>query len=582
LHYFLLQAGYCRLSSNRQLRADNGTAQSRKPADSPAQPGARIHTALAAAPALFRFDRVRDSGQIAAPERLVCRGGPVYAMRLSIACGHCVSGNIMSGLKNSNLWKSLAPLIVMGLVFILPAPEAMPPQAWRYFAVFLGMITGMILEPIPATAVSFIAVTICIITGNYVLFGAQELANPAFNSGKEALKWGLAGFSNTTVWLVFGAFIFALGYEVTGLGRRLALILVKFMGKRTLTLGYAIMLIDVMLAPFTPSNTARTGGIIFPIIKNLPPLFRSFPNDPSSRRIGGYLMWMMVVATSVSSSMFMTGTAPNMLGLEFVNKIAGVQMSWLHWFLSFLPVAVILLIITPWLAYSFYKPEITHSEEVAGWAKGELQKLGGLTRNEIILISLVCLSLFLWIFGTHIINATVVCLLAVSLMLALRIVPWKDITGYSSAWNTLVNLATLVTMANGLTRSGFIDWFSGAMSAHLAGLSVNLTIIILVLVFYFAHYLFASLSAHTATMLPVILAIGKGIPNMPMEQLSMLLLFSIGLMGCLTPYATGPGVVIYGSGYIKSKDFWRLGAIFGVVFIAALFFIGWPVLALWP
>lgn len=182
---------------------------------------------------------------------------------------------------------------------------------------------------------------------------------------------GLAGFSSTTVWLVFGAFIFALGYEVTGLGRRIALFLVKFMGKRTLTLGYAIVIIDILLAPFTPSNTARTGGTVFPVIKNLPPLFKSFPNDPSARRIGGYLMWMMVISTSLSSSMFVTGAAPNVLGLEFVSKIAGVQISWLQWFLSFLPVGIILLIVAPWLSYVLYKPEVTHSAEVAalGWRR---------------------------------------------------------------------------------------------------------------------------------------------------------------------------------------------------------------------
>lgn len=118
-------------------------------------------------------------------------------------------------------------------------------------------------------------------------------------------------------------------------------------------------------------------------------------------------------------------------------------------------------------------------------------------------------------------------------------------------------------MANGLTRSGFIDWFAGTMSTHLEGFSPNATVIVLVLVFYFAHYLFASLSAHTATMLPVILAVGKGIPGVPMEQLCILLVLSIGIMGCLTPYATGPGVIIYGCGYVKSKDYWRLGAIFG-------------------
>ncbi|MDU1267174.1 MAG: anion permease [Escherichia coli] len=404
-------------------------------------------------------------------------------------------------LAKDNIWKLLAPLVVMGVMFLIPVPDGMPPQAWHYFAVFVAMIVGMILEPIPATAISFIAVTICVIGSNYLLFDAKELADPAFNAQKQALKWGLAGFSSTTVWLVFGAFIFALGYEVSGLGRRIALFLVKFMGKRTLTLGYAIVIIDILLAPFTPSNTARTGGTVFPVIKNLPPLFKSFPNDPSARRIGGYLMWMMVISTSLSSSMFVTGAAPNVLGLEFVSKIAGIQISWLQWFLCFLPVGVILLIIAPWLSYVLYKPEITHSEEVATWAGDELKTMGALTRREWTLIGLVLLSLGLWVFGSEVINATAV--------------------------------------------------------------------------------LFASLSAHTATMLPVILAVGKGIPGVPMEQLCILLVLSIGIMGCLTPYATGPGVIIYGCGYVKSKDYWRLGAIFGVIYISMLLLVGWPILAMW-
>lgn len=484
-------------------------------------------------------------------------------------------------LTKGKAWKLLAPLLVMLILFLIPVPDGMPPQAWHYFAVFVAMIVGMILEPIPATAISFIAVTLCVVGSQYLLFDAKELAKPDFDASAQALKWGLAGFSSTTVWLVFGAFIFALGYEVTGLGRRIALFMVQFMGKRTLTLGYAIVIIDILLAPFTPSNTARTGGTVFPVIKNLPPLFNSFPNDPSSRRIGGYLMWMMVISTSLSSSMFVTGAAPNVLGLEFVSKIAGIQISWLQWFLGFLPVGLILLVIAPWLSYILYKPEVTHSAEVSGWARGALKEMGALSKKEITLICLVLLSLVLWIFGGDFIDATAVGMLAVSLMLALHVVPWKEITKYNGAWNTLVNLATLVVMANGLTRSGFIKWFADTMSAHLEGFSPTATVIALVLVFYFAHYLFASLSAHTATMLPVILAIGKGIPGVPMEQLCLLLVLSIGIMGCLTPYATGPGVIIYGCGYVKSRDYWRLGAIFGVIYITLLLLVGWPILALW-
>lgn len=208
--------------------------------------------------------------------------------------------------------------------------------------------------------------------------------------------------------------------------------------------------------------------------------------------------------------------------------------------------------------------------------------MGKLTRKEYTLIGLVLLSLSLLVFCSKMLNATTVCLLAVSLMLALQVVSWKNITKYSSAWDTLVNLATLVVMANGLTRSGFIDWFARTMSMHLDGFSPNMAMISLVLVFDFAHYLFlfASLSAYTATLLPVILTVGKGLPGVPLKQLSMLLVLSIGILGVLTPYATGPGVIIYGCGYVKSKDYWRLSGIFGVVYIAALLLISWPIMSL--
>ncbi|MFK0530404.1 anion permease, partial [Escherichia coli] len=219
-------------------------------------------------------------------------------------------------LAKDNIWKLLAPLVVMGVMFLIPVPDGMPPQAWHYFAVFVAMIVGMILEPIPATAISFIAVTICVIGSNYLLFDAKELADPAFNAQKQALKWGLAGFSSTTVWLVFGAFIFALGYEVSGLGRRIALFLVKFMGKRTLTLGYAIVIIDILLAPFTPSNTARTGGTGFPVNKNPPPVFITISHNPFSPRTGGCFMLVVGVITRSRVCFCCIRVGPNRMLVE--------------------------------------------------------------------------------------------------------------------------------------------------------------------------------------------------------------------------------------------------------------------------
>ena len=193
---------------------------------------------------------------------------------------------------------------------------------------------------------------------------ARELAKPGFKSFNAALTWALSGFSNTTVWLIFGAFMFALGYEKTGLGKRLALGLVQKMGRRTLTLGYAVVIADTILAPFTPSNTARSGGTVYPVIRNLPALYDSKPNDPSARRIGSYIMWVAIAATCVTSSMFLTALAPNLLAVELVNKTAKVGLTWTQWFLAFAPVGIALLILIPLITYWIYPPEVKQGEEV--------------------------------------------------------------------------------------------------------------------------------------------------------------------------------------------------------------------------
>lgn len=184
-----------------------------------------------------------------------------------------------------------------------------------FFAIFCGCIIGLIFEPLPGAVIGLISVVAVALLAQYALFSPEQLAAPKFKWPDKALSWAISGFSNTTVWLIFGAFMFAMGYSKTGLGRRIALWLVKALGKRTLTLGYAIMLSDVLLAPFTPSNTARSGGIIFPIISNLPPLYDSKPNDPSMKRIGTYLMWVAIASTCVTSTLFMTALATNTLSI---------------------------------------------------------------------------------------------------------------------------------------------------------------------------------------------------------------------------------------------------------------------------
>jgi L-tartrate/succinate antiporter len=477
-------------------------------------------------------------------------------------------------------WKALAPLAVAIVIAFIPAPEGLPQNAWYFFAIFAGVIVGLMFEPLPGGAIGLIGVTVVAVLAQWVLYSPQELARPGFKPANAALTWALSGFSNPTVWLIFGAFMFALGYEKTGLGRRIALVLVKLMGRKTLTLGYAVTVADTILAPFTPSNTARSGGTIYPVIRNLPMLYESKPNDPSYRRIGGYIMWVAIASTCVTSSMFLTGLAPNLLAVELVKKTTKVDLSWTQWFIAFVPVGVLLLVLIPLVTYWIYPPEVKEGKEVPEWAGGELDKMGALTSREITLAILVVIALALWIFGGDYVNATTAALIVISLMLLTKVVTWDDIVKNSPAWNTLAWFATLVALADGLNKTGFVKWFADTVAAHMTGFSPYAAMVVLVLVFFFTHYVFASITAHVTALLPVMLAVGSTIPGMNMPQFALLLCLTLGIMGILTPYATGPSPVYYGSGYLPSRDFWWLGAIFGVIFIAVFLVVGLPWMAM--
>jgi L-tartrate/succinate antiporter len=473
-------------------------------------------------------------------------------------------------------WKAIAPVAVAIVLALIPPPDGLPQHAWWYFAIFAGVIVGLMLEPLPGAAVGLIGVAVVMILAPYVYFSPEQLAKSGFKPAAAAIRWGLSGFSNTTVWLIFAAFMFALGYEKSGLGKRIALLMVKLLGKRTLTLGYAVTIADLIIAPFTPSNTARSGGTIYPVIRNLPALYDSKPNDPSARRMGSYLMWMAISATCITSTMFLTGLAPNPLAVELVRKTSNVDISWVQWFKAMAPFGILMLLVLPLIGYVLYAPEVKGGPEVPAWAAQELEKQGGMTRREILLAVLVLMALSLWIFGSSFINATTVAVLVVALMVILGVVTWDDILANKQAWNVLVWFATLVALASGLAQVGFVKWLAQSIGAHLTGFSPLMAMVVLTLLFFFIHYMFASITAHVTAVLPVMLAVGSAIPGIDMAQFAMMLCGTLGIMGILTPYATGPSPVYYGSGYIPSADFWRMGAIFGVIYIGAYLLINVP------
>jgi citrate:succinate antiporter/L-tartrate/succinate antiporter len=326
--------------------------------------------------------------------------------------------------------------------------------------------------------------------------------------------------------------------------------LVHALGRRTIGLGYAVALSDVVLAPATPSNTARSGGTIYPIVSNIPRIYGSEPG-PTAGKIGTYVMWTAFATTAVTSSLFLTALAPNAAALAITKKIVNVEVTWSQWFFGFAPLGILLLLVVPLLSYLVCKPEVKDNPEIVAWSSKELAAMGPPSRNEWIMAALAVLAMFLWscgsnpnvslpLLGSNFINATTVVFVIISLMPVTGVIEFNDIVREKSAWEVLFYFTSLLTLSSGLNEIGFIKWVAEGYARPLAGLSPTMGIILLVSFFFWVHYFFSSITSHTAAVLPVVLAVGGSIPGLSVPTLTLLCVYSLGLMGVISPYATGP------------------------------------------
>ena len=121
-------------------------------------------------------------------------------------------------------------------------------------------------------------------------------------------------------------------------------------------------------------------------------------------------------------------------------------------------------------------------------------------------------------------------------------IDFADIVAEKAAWEVFFYFTSLLTLSSGLNEIGFIKWVADGYAEPLkTDCRRRSGMILLVSLFFWIHYFFSSITSHAAAVLPVVLAVGSSIPGMPMATLTLLCVYSLGLMGVISPYATGPG-----------------------------------------
>ena len=467
--------------------------------------------------------------------------------------------------RNTRLVLLAVTVLVGAIVWFIPVPGGLEDEAWHLLAIFIATIVGIVLKPLPMGAMAILGLAATALTGTLTINEA------------------LSGFGNRVMWLIVIAFFISRGFIKTGLGARIAYLFMAVVGKKSLGLAYSMVATDLVLAPAIPSNTARAGGVILPIVRSIATSYGSEPDDESSRKIGSFLVKTSFQGTVITGAMFLTGMAANPLSVQLAGD-AGIEITWGGWALAALLPGLASLAVMPWLIYKLYPPEIRETPAAAQMARDQLQQMGKLKQNEWIMLGTFVMLLLLWIFGGQLgIHSTTTAFLGLGVLLVAGALDWEDILHEKGAWNTLIWFSVLVMMATYLSRLGLIPWVGETISVAVEGTNWMPAFLILSLVYFYSHYLFASNTAHVSSMYAPFLAVSLAV-GAPAMLAALVLAFYSNLFSSMTHYGTGPAPVLFGAGYVPMGTWWKLGGLLSVVNIVIWMVIGglwWKFLGLW-
>ncbi|MEE9373282.1 MAG: DASS family sodium-coupled anion symporter [Saprospiraceae bacterium] len=441
----------------------------------------------------------------------------------------------------------------------------MQPSAWHIFSVFIAVIISFILRPFP--------MGMSVMTGLIILSASGELS----------MKESLSGFADTTVWLVIAAFLLAQAVIDTRFGYRLALLLVVRLGKTLKGLAYALCGSEFLLASVMPSNTARGGGIHAPIVDSLAHSLGSH-SDKHPEKAGQYLSLVGAHANLTVASMFMTGMAANPLITKAANDVFGVDFGWTTWILGAIVPGLIALVLLPQLLHFVMKPTLTDGSAAQTAAKKSLNEMGLMHWKEKIMLGVLVVMLLLWTTKfLHGMGTTLVAWLGVIVLLLTKAQSWNDITKNYKAWDTLIWLGGLLTMANMLLEYGFISWFVDHIQVLVSGYSGVVLVLVLGVIYFYSMYAFSMLTGHIAAMVIPFFAVCLAAGTPPMISIAIFAYFSC-ICGCMTNYSSGPIIIYYGLGYVEAPRWFSVGFVVSIFHLLIWIPVGllwWKFLGWW-
>ncbi|KAJ2776958.1 hypothetical protein H4R18_005397 [Coemansia javaensis] len=476
-----------------------------------------------------------------------------------------------------------AALVAFGIAH-LPAPEGLTATAMRLLGVFAGTIVGLLTSKYDMSTILAVALLTLTLTRSFMCTAADgqavECAKCRTMYRGKSGHWheykcdpiggsfdvAVSGFSSKVVWLVFCAFNIGRAMDKTGLGRRVSLALVGAMGQSAVGIGYAVCLAELALAPFIPSNTARGGGIVYPIVESVIAALGVEPQaagDP----VGGFLSMVGASANLVASSLFVTGMAGNPIVASKAEGIFGIEFGFYEWVLGASVPALALLLLLPPLLRALLRPQLD-AAHLSREIRRQSSAMGAVSGPEYTLCATLLACLALWVgtpyFG---IDAAVVAFMAVVVLVLADVLAWDDVAKNHKAWDTFFWLAAFIVLAEQLTALGVTGWVGTAMSRSLHGAPPLASAVSLALAYFFTTYLFSSITSHVVAFAGPFFAAGQVLGCPPYLLTILVALFS-SIAGLLTPFSTGTVAIYASQGYVSQPRWFLLGLLLSFAALA--------------
>src|SRR4051812_2133614 len=457
--------------------------------------------------------------------------------------------------------RAIIVALALGL-WLSPAPEGIVPAAWRLFALFLSAIVAVVIGAFPILTASVLALAAAVLTGTL---------SPAK---------AYSGFANGTILLIVVAFLVARAVVKCGLGQRIGYAVVSVFGRSTLGLSYSVFLVDGVIAPAFPSNTARA-GVLYPLAFSLAEAAGATPDDASRRRLGGFLMYSGIASLSVSSAFWLTAMAANPLGAEIARPF-GVEIGFGSWVVAACLPTLVAMLILPLVLYKLMAPEVTATPDAPAAARRSLAALGPLTVPEKIVTAVFLGMVALWALSAPLgLDSTAIAFLGLGSLLVSRVLTLDDIARQGDVLAIYLWFAVLFTLSGQLNELGFMGFIGQKLALALGGMPPFAAGVVLVVAYVALHYLFVSQTAHLLAVFGVFLDVGVRLGVAP-AVLAFEMLFATNYFSAITPQGSSANLLFAGSGYMTQGEMYRMGAICTGVSLLVYLVVGVPWLLLVP